>query len=104
MSFALYVHIPFCVRKCTYCDFESHAGRLDQADNYIDCVLSEARQSRALYGAERLKSAYIGGGTPSLLNAKQLDRLMNSLFILFPPAEKAEISIEANPGTLTPDF
>ncbi len=104
MSFSLYVHLPFCARKCAYCDFESYAGRLDQVDVYIDRVLSEAQVCSAQYGAEPLKSAYFGGGTPSLLSAEQLKRLSDALLTLFPPEKDAEITVEANPGTLKPDL
>ena len=104
MSFSLYVHLPFCVKKCAYCDFESHAGKLTEADAYIDAVLDEAATRKKEYGSDRLISAYFGGGTPSLLSAGQLTRLAGKLFEMFPPEEGAEITVEANPGTLTKAF
>ena len=104
MSFSLYVHLPFCVKKCAYCDFESHAGKLNEADAYIDAVLDEAATRKKEYGSDRLISAYFGGGTPSLLSAGQLTRLAGKLFEMFPPEEGAEITVEANPGTLTKAF
>lgn len=100
----LYIHIPFCVRKCAYCDFESHAGRLRDADVYIDRVLGEARSRRAEYGIDGVKSIYLGGGTPSLLSAGQLKRLMRGIQDLFPTDPDAECTLEANPGTLVPGF
>ena len=100
----LYVHIPFCVRKCAYCDFESHAGRLKDADAYIDRLLLEAARRKAQYDIEAVRSVYLGGGTPSLLAPGQLKRLMEGLDALFPPCRGAELTLEANPGTLTSAF
>ena len=90
---SLYVHIPFCVRKCAYCDFESYAGRLDRADAYICRVLEEAEKRRAEYGAFSCLSVYLGGGTPSLLTPEQLGRLCGELFDMFPP-EKGYTRLE----------
>ncbi|MCR4577145.1 MAG: radical SAM family heme chaperone HemW [Clostridiales bacterium] len=101
---SLYVHIPFCVRKCAYCDFESYAGRLDRADAYICRVLEEAKKRRAEYGAFSCLSVYLGGGTPSLLTPEQLGRLCGELFDMFPPEKDAEVTLEANPGTVTPEL
>ncbi|MBO7359227.1 MAG: radical SAM family heme chaperone HemW [Clostridia bacterium] len=101
---SLYIHIPFCVRKCAYCDFESYSGRLDRADEYIRRVLEEAKKRRAEYGAFSCSSVYLGGGTPSLLFPEQLKRLCGGLFDLFPPVNDAEITLEANPGTVTPEL
>ena len=98
---SLYVHLPFCLKKCEYCDFESHPGRLMELDAYIDRVLGEARLSRAEYGNETLYSAYFGGGTPSLMSPEQLKRLAGGLFEIFPPEENAEITLEANPGAVS---
>lgn len=104
MTPALYVHIPFCAKKCAYCDFESHAGRLSDADAYISRVLDEARTRKSEYGISSVYSLYLGGGTPSLLTDAQLSRLTEGLNQLFPPAPGAEVTLEANPGTLTPSF
>ncbi|MCR4620521.1 MAG: radical SAM family heme chaperone HemW [Clostridiales bacterium] len=101
---SLYVHIPFCVRKCAYCDFESYAGRLDRADEYILRVLDEARSRYGEYGVFSPYSVYLGGGTPSLLTPEQLRTLCGGLFAMFPPAEGAEVTLEANPGTVTPEL
>ena len=101
---ALYVHIPFCAKKCAYCDFVSYPGRLNEADVYISRVLEEARARKREYGIEGISSLYLGGGTPSLLSAEQLKRLTEGLFTLFPPQTDSEITLEANPGTLKPGF
>ena len=101
---AVYVHIPFCAKKCSYCDFVSFPGRLGEADEYISRVLDEAKARKAEYGIDGMYSLYLGGGTPSLLGADQLKRLAGGLFALFPPQPGAEITLEANPGTLKPGF
>ena len=101
MVSSLYIHVPFCVRKCDYCDFESYAGRLAEADGYIDRVLTEAEAQARVYGHFGVPTVYLGGGTPSLLSAEQLKCLLGGLFDLFPPERDAEISMEMNPGTVT---
>ena len=101
MKTQIYVHIPFCAKKCAYCDFESYAGRLDQADEYLNHVLAEARAAREQYGLLGVSSVYIGGGTPSLLSAEQIRRLFDGLSNSFQMENGAEVSMEANPGTVT---
>ena len=104
MKAALYVHLPFCVKKCEYCDFVSYAGKLGKADEYIDAVLNEAKTRKAEYGLTSLTSAYFGGGTPSLLSASQFTRLTEGLYSLFRPEEGAEITVEVNPGAVSREF
>ena len=101
MLCSLYIHLPFCVRKCDYCDFESYPGKLGEADGYIDRVLTEAKAQAEVYGHFGVPTVYLGGGTPSLLSAGQLKRLLGGVFDLFPPEKDAEISMEMNPGTVT---
>lgn len=103
MVSSIYIHIPFCVRKCDYCDFESYAGRLHEADAYIDRVLAEAKAQAEVYGHFGVPTVYLGGGTPSLLSAEQLKRLLGGVFSLFAPEKGAEISMEMNPGTVSRD-
>ena len=71
----LYVHIPFCVSKCHYCDFYSEAGKLHLLDDYLKALLTEAEQYRGL----SFDTLYIGGGTPSLLGAAALEEMMRGL-------------------------
>lgn len=97
---AIYIHIPFCVRKCAYCDFESYAGRLSDADEYIKSVVNEMKMARAEYGPVGVPSVYIGGGTPSLLSGRQLSALFRGIEDNFVLDGDAEISMEANPGTV----
>ena len=99
----LYIHIPFCVRKCRYCDFVSFPGRLDEMEDYITHVLREAELRSAALPAQlcRLDTVYIGGGTPSLLPPSQLSRLMEGLRRWFDFSGVTEFTVEANPGTVT---
>ncbi len=96
----LYVHIPFCVRKCNYCDFCSYPKRIDDvAEDYIDALLKEAESYRGRgYSVDTL---YIGGGTPSLLSPEQLKRLFYGLKSVFMLDGDLDFTLEANPGTVT---
>ncbi len=100
MKASLYIHIPFCKSKCAYCDFESYPGFETYQDAYIDQVLKEAKLSRDEYRIRSVPSVYIGGGTPSVLSEKQLERLIEGIRSVFPIAQDAEFSMEANPGTV----
>jgi oxygen-independent coproporphyrinogen-3 oxidase len=93
----LYVHIPFCVRKCAYCDFYSVAGRLDLIDAYIDALLLEAQG----YAGLPFKTLYLGGGTPSLLGANGIKKLIDGLNMSFDLRHLIEVTIEVNPESAT---
>ena len=97
---AAYVHIPWCVRKCPYCDFNSHAhdGGLPEAD-YIDALLADLEQELAHVHGRELVSIFFGGGTPSLFSAASLDRLLQAMQQRLTFARDIEITLEANPGT-----
>lgn len=97
----LYIHLPFCARKCRYCDFASYAGRMDAVPAYVDAVLAEGRAAAEALHHPCMDTVFLGGGTPSLLPPEQLTRLLDGLKALFPWAQDAEITAEANPGTLT---
>lgn len=99
-AIGLYVHIPFCKSKCNYCDFCSYPSLEDRArDGYIERVISEARDY-AKGEKIRVDTVYFGGGTPSLLSLAQAERLITSLADSFDISPSAEITLEANPGTL----
>ncbi|MBQ3079725.1 MAG: radical SAM family heme chaperone HemW [Clostridia bacterium] len=100
MVSAIYVHVPFCKSKCAYCDFESHAGKLCFADDYITAVLSEAKERMDEYKISSVPSVYVGGGTPSLLSKEQLQRLIYGIREIFPIEADCEFSMEMNPGTV----
>ena len=97
----LYLHIPFCARKCRYCDFASYAGREADMSAYVDAVVQEAQARAKQLGTQAVETAFIGGGTPSLLPAPQLNRLLDGVGRCFPVQPGAEFTSEANPGTLT---
>ena len=97
---ALYIHIPWCVRKCPYCDFNSHtASPVLPEQEYVDALLADLDQDlHAVYGRE-LTSIFFGGGTPSLFSAAALGRLLTGVEQRIPFAADIEITLEANPGT-----
>ncbi len=99
-SFRLYVHIPFCMKKCGYCDFLSWKGSREDQEQYVRALCREIRSHRGRY-PRRVSSLFIGGGTPSILDAGLIERIMDDLTDVFSFDEDAEISIEANPGTVT---
>lgn len=102
MNTALYIHFPFCIRKCLYCDFNSLAGSAISTTEYVAALLREmalVRESReCVFTASTL---YFGGGTPSLLEPRLVERIIEAAGRLFCLEADAEITIEANPGTVT---
>lgn len=99
---ALYIHIPWCVRKCPYCDFNSHPvrGELPERD-YIDALLGDlAADAKLLESVRPLHSVFIGGGTPSLFSSDALHRLLQGIAAILPVPADTEITLEANPGTV----
>ncbi|HEX3912235.1 MAG TPA: radical SAM family heme chaperone HemW [Steroidobacteraceae bacterium] len=98
---ALYVHLPWCVRKCPYCDFNSHqlkAGRPDAS--YIDALMLDFEMELARVRGRRIDSVFFGGGTPSLFQPEDFARLLAGLRQRLDFAADAEITLEANPGTI----
>ncbi len=98
---SLYLHIPFCVRKCAYCDFPSYPNQSHHLPEYVDALIREIRTAARRYPDRLVKTIFFGGGTPSLLSGEQMQLLMNAVRACFTVSEDAEISMEANPGTLT---
>lgn len=99
-ALSVYIHIPWCIRKCPYCDFNSHRieGNLPESD-YISALLEDlARDARRVPG-RTVESVFIGGGTPSLLSPEAVGLLLEGLKTRLPLAAAAEITLEANPGT-----
>ncbi len=93
----LYIHIPFCARKCKYCDFVSAPPCADEADRYITSLLSEAEA----YRGEGVDTVFIGGGTPSLLSVPQIEKLVRGINSIFNISSDAEFTTEANPDSIT---
>ncbi|WP_221896139.1 radical SAM family heme chaperone HemW [Bathymodiolus japonicus methanotrophic gill symbiont] len=102
---SLYIHFPWCIQKCPYCDFNSHAVKGDLPEvHYIDALLNDLDQDIAeFHEARPIQSIFMGGGTPSLFSANQLDRLLTAMqqYLVF--ADDIEITLEANPGTFESD-
>ncbi len=96
-TLSLYVHIPFCISKCGYCDFNSYAMNGPIVSETVDAILAEIRLSG--YPKGTAQSIFFGGGTPTFLDSASLQRILNSLRDRFPLAPEAEITVEANPGT-----
>ncbi|MCG8538607.1 MAG: radical SAM family heme chaperone HemW [Clostridia bacterium] len=97
----LYVHIPFCIKKCYYCDFLSYSKDSSIIDSYIDALIREIGMYENRLSGYRVKTIFIGGGTPSILETKALDVIVNELLRRFALAKNLEFTIESNPGTLT---
>jgi putative oxygen-independent coproporphyrinogen III oxidase len=97
---ALYVHVPWCVRKCPYCDFNSHELREALPDTaYVEALIADLERSLPSVWGRRVHSIFFGGGTPSLLPAEAIDRLLAAFRARLQLAADAEITLEANPGT-----
>jgi len=98
---SLYIHIPWCVRKCPYCDFNSHTVRDEIPEQaYITALLADLEQELPAVWGRTLETVFIGGGTPSLISAAAIDRLLAGIRARLPVKPAAEITLEANPGTV----
>ncbi len=95
----IYVHIPFCISRCSYCDFNSYPGRESLFTPYLKAVMTEARLLKRLGGNPG--TLYVGGGTPTVLPSEELATLVSELRAAFALLSDAEITVEANPGTVT---
>ena len=103
---SLYVHLPWCLKKCPYCDFNSHAapgaGALPEA-RYLDALRADLEAALPLIWGRPVQTVFIGGGTPSLFSPASIDQLLGDIRALLPLAAGAEITLEANPGTFEKD-
>lgn len=97
----LYVHIPFCVRKCAYCDFLSAPADTQERTLYIDALTEEIRARKNDFNAYRVSTIFLGGGTPSILEGDDSARIFRALQENFDISDDAEITMEVNPGTVT---
>jgi oxygen-independent coproporphyrinogen-3 oxidase len=102
---SIYLHIPFCKHRCAYCDFNTYAGQEDSIPAYVDALIKEIHFVGDTITNLHLPIAtvFFGGGTPSLLSSPQFDSILQALYAAFTFTANAEISIEANPGTISPD-
>jgi oxygen-independent coproporphyrinogen-3 oxidase len=97
---ALYVHLPWCVRKCPYCDFNSHEARGSlPEDEYVAALIADLESTLPSVWGRRVHSIFFGGGTPSLFSAHSIDRLLAAIRARLPLEPDAEVTLEANPGT-----
>jgi oxygen-independent coproporphyrinogen-3 oxidase len=98
---SLYVHLPWCVRKCPYCDFNSHkAGAAPPKERYINALLRDLAGESERAGERPVETVFLGGGTPSLFTPKEIQDLLKGVRADLPLLENAEITMEANPGTV----
>ena len=100
--FSLYIHIPYCVSKCPYCDFNSHVVAQIPEDGYTDALLRELEYfgDQAGWRGRTLQSIFFGGGTPSTFKPTSIGKLLAWAAATFPIANDCEITMEANPGTV----
>ncbi|HYG31722.1 MAG TPA: radical SAM family heme chaperone HemW [Methylophilaceae bacterium] len=98
---SLYIHIPWCVRKCPYCDFNSHEARNEIPEKaYVAALLADLEQSVPKVWGRKIRSIFFGGGTPSLFSPDAIDAILSGVRALTPLEYEAEITLEANPGTV----
>ncbi len=100
----LYIHIPFCKKRCIYCDFYSTTLDAETKGLYTGSLCNEIRLRADYLPSKQLKTIYIGGGTPSQLQPRQLESVFNAVYLTFNVATDAEITLEANPDDLVPEY
>ncbi len=97
---SLYMHLPWCIKKCPYCDFNSHEGQGELPEQrYLDALCADLEAALPLVWGRRVQTVFIGGGTPSLFSPAGIDRLLGDIRARLPLEPAAEITLEANPGT-----
>lgn len=101
---SLYIHIPWCVRKCPYCDFNSHESRFKNGEipetEYVSALIRDLELATPKVWGRKIRSVFFGGGTPSLFSPESIDRILREVRALTPLEYDAEITLEANPGTV----
>lgn len=100
-TMGMYIHIPFCVKKCIYCDFLSKPAQAQVIDEYVSALLNEIKVSAAEFKNKMVKTIFFGGGTPSILKEKQTADIIEMVYSHYNVDDNAEITTEANPGTLS---
>ena len=103
MELGVYVHIPFCVKKCYYCDFVSYPNKFEMQEDYVRKLIEEIEDNKDLLKNNEITTIYIGGGTPSSIKPELIKNVLNKIceFSNIKNKEKIEITIEVNPGTVT---
>lgn len=102
-NISLYIHIPFCKSKCNYCDFLSFDNKASVMKEYVQALISEIKNYSEMTKEHMVKSIFIGGGTPSILSCADIESIFETLKLYYNIDDEAEITIEANPGTLNED-
>lgn len=100
MSLGLYLHIPFCLQKCLYCDFPSQPQCEEVTHDYVAALCREIAWQGGFFSQERVETIYIGGGTPTILTTEDLVKIINCVYTNFKMESNIEFSIESNPGTV----
>ncbi len=101
MSTSLYIHIPWCLQKCIYCDFNSSAiTKSENIENYITALKNDLQQELSFFENRKINTVFIGGGTPTVLSTEQIKQLLDTIYSNINPNNDLEITIEANPETL----
>ena len=102
---SLYIHLPWCIKKCPYCDFNSHALAAGEVPEkrYLDALVADLEAALPLIWGRSIQSIFIGGGTPSLFSPQAIDRLLGDVRARLKLAADCEITLEANPGTFETD-
>jgi oxygen-independent coproporphyrinogen-3 oxidase len=103
-ALSLYIHIPFCALKCSYCDFNSYAGLEELVRPYVDALVAEMGLWSRFARGRPTGTVFFGGGTPSLLPIGQVERIMSAIHDRFAVEPEAEVTLEANPGTVDPEY
>ena len=108
-SVGVYIHIPFCKKRCSYCDFISFENKQNEIEEYVSAIIKEIKTVGAGFhtcpeklpkNIYEINTIYIGGGTPSYIESKYIEEILNTIKKEFKVAENAEITIEVNPGTV----
>ena len=97
-NLGIYVHIPFCKKKCKYCDFISFSCFDEKEEEYVNCLIKEIENKKC---SNVVSTIYIGGGTPSIIDSKNIIKILEAIFSNFNVLDDTEITIEVNPGTVT---
>jgi oxygen-independent coproporphyrinogen-3 oxidase len=101
---SLYFHIPFCVHRCAYCDFNTYAGQADSIPAYVAALCNEIKVVGESASRPQVGTIFFGGGTPTLLTPAQYRDIFQSIHHHFDVVPSAETSLEANPGTVSPEY
>ena len=97
----IYIHIPFCLKKCYYCDFVSYSNKEEMIEKYIFALCKEILQNADILSERKVETIYIGGGTPSYIDAKYIKQILDTLYMLVDKQYLKEVTIECNPNSIT---